>query len=151
MTICDMALKQAAEVSVYQHCRYHGHSISDPGTTYRTRDDIKAMRTTRDPIEHVKTLLTEHDFATKEELKAIEKEARIRCANLCLGAYSGSYIRDLTDGGLGSKHGCSQARCCCRILSCSLHLTAGHRRHSLLRARQGLDTADVGQSLQRAG
>ena len=68
----------------FEPCRYHGHSISDPGTTYRTRDDIKAMRTARDPIEHVKILLQEHNFATAQELKAIEKEVRTRSALACI-------------------------------------------------------------------
>ncbi len=56
--------------------RYHGHSISDPGSTYRTRDEIQGIRRARDPIDHVRTLLLEHDFADAGELKRLEKELK---------------------------------------------------------------------------
>ena len=47
--------------------------MSDPGSTYRTRDEIAAMRTTRDPVEHIRKLLLDHGFADAAELKKIEK------------------------------------------------------------------------------
>ncbi|GJN29154.1 hypothetical protein PR202_gb17351 [Eleusine coracana subsp. coracana] len=56
--------------------RYHGHSMSDPGSTYRTRDEIAGIRQERDPIERVRKLLLAHDFATTQELKDMEKEIR---------------------------------------------------------------------------
>ena len=56
--------------------RYHGHSMSDPGTTYRNRDEIEFTRTNRDPIEHVKGCLQEAGFMTPEELKDTEKRIR---------------------------------------------------------------------------
>ena len=56
--------------------RYHGHSMSDPGTTYRNREEIEFTRTTRDPLEFIKKCLIDSDFCTPEELKEIEKSIR---------------------------------------------------------------------------
>ncbi|PNW80971.1 hypothetical protein CHLRE_07g337650v5 [Chlamydomonas reinhardtii] len=55
--------------------RYHGHSMSDPGSTYRTRDEINAMRTERDPIERVKRLLL-NNGVDPADLKKIDKEVK---------------------------------------------------------------------------
>ncbi|XP_076909965.1 pyruvate dehydrogenase E1 component subunit alpha, mitochondrial-like [Bidens hawaiensis] len=56
--------------------RYHGHSMSDPGSTYRTRDEISGIRQERDPIERVRKLILANDLATEKELKDLEKKIR---------------------------------------------------------------------------
>jgi hypothetical protein len=57
--------------------RYHGHSMSDPGITYRNRDEVAGVRKTRDPIERAKRYLLELELATAAELKDIETAARV--------------------------------------------------------------------------
>ncbi|TPX51712.1 pyruvate dehydrogenase (acetyl-transferring) [Synchytrium endobioticum] len=56
--------------------RYGGHSMSDPGTTYRTREEIQHMRSTRDCITGLRTRILEVGAASEDELKKIDKEAR---------------------------------------------------------------------------
>ncbi|KDQ61262.1 hypothetical protein JAAARDRAFT_32259 [Jaapia argillacea MUCL 33604] len=57
--------------------RYGGHSMSDPGTTYRTREEIQRMRSTQDPIRGLQHYIEEWGLATEEELKLLDKEAKV--------------------------------------------------------------------------
>lgn len=56
--------------------RYSGHSMSDPGTSYRSRDEVQEVRATRDPITSFKDKMLSADLATAEELKKIEVEVK---------------------------------------------------------------------------
>ena len=52
--------------------RYHGHSMSDPGISYRSREEVAEVRKNRDPIQFLKGVILEHKAATEEELKVRE-------------------------------------------------------------------------------
>lgn len=56
--------------------RYSGHSMSDPGTSYRTRDEIQEVRQTRDPITSFKDRLLSSQLASADELKVCKKFQR---------------------------------------------------------------------------
>ncbi|KAH9816765.1 dehydrogenase E1 component-domain-containing protein [Melampsora americana] len=57
--------------------RYGGHSMSDPGTTYRTREEIQHMRSTNDPISGLRNRILEAGVVEEAELKKIDKAAKI--------------------------------------------------------------------------
>jgi len=61
------------EIDTY---RYQGHSMSDPGISYRTKGEVTDFRKTRDCIQKVKDIILDNKVATEKELKAIENEIR---------------------------------------------------------------------------
>ncbi|KAF2970607.1 hypothetical protein GQX73_g2973 [Xylaria multiplex] len=73
----DWAISQNSPLVLeYVTYRYGGHSMSDPGTTYRTREEIQRMRSTNDPIAGLKQKILDWGVCNEDELKAIDKEAR---------------------------------------------------------------------------
>ncbi|KAK6187830.1 hypothetical protein SNE40_005767 [Patella caerulea] len=72
----DFVLKNGPiliEASTY---RYSGHSMSDPGTSYRTREEVQEVRERRDPISKFKERIISANLATPEEIKKIDVEVR---------------------------------------------------------------------------
>eukprot|EP01098_Paradermamoeba_levis_P010478 TRINITY_DN43_c0_g1_i1.p1 TRINITY_DN43_c0_g1~~TRINITY_DN43_c0_g1_i1.p1 ORF type:complete len:415 (-),score=136.14 TRINITY_DN43_c0_g1_i1:32-1195(-) len=57
--------------------RYVGHSMSDPGTTYRTRDEVNKVRDEKDPIKLIQKRILDLKIATPEQIKEIENEVRV--------------------------------------------------------------------------
>ncbi len=55
--------------------RYRGHSMSDPAK-YRTKEEVEEQKAKRDPIDHVKKLITDAGHASEDDLKAIDREIR---------------------------------------------------------------------------
>lgn len=50
--------------------------MSDPGTSYRSRDEIQEVRQTRDPITSFREKITSTELVTVDELKKIEAQIR---------------------------------------------------------------------------
>ncbi|XP_049535296.1 pyruvate dehydrogenase E1 component subunit alpha, mitochondrial-like [Anopheles darlingi] len=62
-------------MEVYTY-RYSGHSMSDPGTSYRTREEVQEVRQTRDPITSFKDKIIDAGLVKAEELKTMDNEIK---------------------------------------------------------------------------
>mmetsp|Transcript_24963 Transcript_24963/g.34959 ORF Transcript_24963/g.34959 Transcript_24963/m.34959 type:complete len:401 (-) Transcript_24963:41-1243(-) len=72
----DWAVNKGPIVLEMETYRYMGHSMSDPGLSYRTRAEVDQVKAEKDPIEKVRFMLLDNKLATEEELTAIEKQIK---------------------------------------------------------------------------
>lgn len=59
-----------------QTYRYHGHSMSDPGVSYRTREEVQTVRSKRDPIMLLRDRMLAGKLASVDELKDIDADVK---------------------------------------------------------------------------
>ncbi|KOX78471.1 Pyruvate dehydrogenase E1 component subunit alpha, somatic form, mitochondrial [Melipona quadrifasciata] len=64
----DYALRNGPILLEMVTYRYYGHSMSDPGISYRSREEVKTTQTERDPIELLSKLLVENGVKTEAEI-----------------------------------------------------------------------------------
>ncbi len=64
------------EVMTY---RYRGHSVADPDSTYRTKEEIENYRRTKDPLSLIHDTLVAEGVLTEELAKEIDTAARAEC------------------------------------------------------------------------
>ena len=62
-------------VHEYGTYRYAGHSMSDPGIAYRSREELQSNRA-NDPIVNLRTKLLEWGIMAEGEVKAMDKDVR---------------------------------------------------------------------------
>jgi pyruvate dehydrogenase E1 component alpha subunit len=79
--------------------RYSGHSMSDPGTSYRSRDEINEVRQKRDPITSFKEKILTNGLVADTDLKAIEADVKKEVEEAVKRAKSdhGIKIEELTE------------------------------------------------------
>ena len=54
--------------------RYRGHSMSDPAK-YRTKEEVEDVKTSKDPIDHIRALLLKHKVS-QQEIEDIEDKVK---------------------------------------------------------------------------
>merc|ERR1712142_386871 len=70
---CQLNGPLVYEISTY---RYHGHSMSDPGTSYRSRDEVQEVRQSRDPITGFRDRIVGAGLVAQAEVKRIEQQVK---------------------------------------------------------------------------
>ncbi|MGH7997829.1 MAG: pyruvate dehydrogenase (acetyl-transferring) E1 component subunit alpha [Opitutaceae bacterium] len=83
------------EVQTY---RYRGHSVADPDTTYRTKQEIEEYRRTKDPIQVFQRALIAERVLDEARIARIDAEARAEADDAANFAEASPYpsIEDIT-------------------------------------------------------
>lgn len=69
----DYALRNGPIVIEFVTYRYFGHSMSDPGIGYRTREEIQSIKTEQDPIMLFRQLVLQKGLMTEVEVQVTLK------------------------------------------------------------------------------
>ncbi|XP_011188917.2 pyruvate dehydrogenase E1 component subunit alpha, mitochondrial [Zeugodacus cucurbitae] len=72
----DFVQKEGPIIIEAHTYRYFGHSMSDPGTSYRSREEVAEVRSKRDPITSFKDLAISQGLLTEDECKKIDEDNR---------------------------------------------------------------------------
>ena len=72
----EYAVENGPVVINFRTYRFHGHSMSDPGITYRTREEVQDKRKTSDPLLVTKQLILDNGILNEVELKKLDTEAK---------------------------------------------------------------------------
>lgn len=72
----QFAIENGPIVINFKTYRFHGHSMSDPGITYRTREEVQSKRKTDDPLLFTRQIILDNSIMTEAELKDLDKEAK---------------------------------------------------------------------------
>lgn len=72
----EHALKSGPIILEMVTYRYSGHSMSDPGTSYRKREEVQEVRQKRDPITTFSKKILDNNIASADELKQIDADVR---------------------------------------------------------------------------
>lgn len=88
----DYALENGPIVLEMSTYRYVGHSMSDPGMSYRSRDEVTKVRETRDPIISFRNQMLQLCLITEEELKKLDAEIRKHVDLECKRALTGKEV-----------------------------------------------------------
>ncbi|KAM0725825.1 Pyruvate dehydrogenase E1 component subunit alpha, somatic form, mitochondrial [Formica fusca] len=70
----DYALRNGPIVIEMMTYRYFGHSMSDPGYSYRTREEIKTVQSEQDPIMLFNKLVVGKGLMTEKDIEDIRNE-----------------------------------------------------------------------------
>ncbi|XP_064546468.1 pyruvate dehydrogenase E1 component subunit alpha, mitochondrial-like [Drosophila montana] len=103
--------------------RYAGHSMSDPGTSYRTREEVQQVRQRQDAIDRFRKICVEMSLLTQTQLlgiecdvrnemevamKAARSDAELPLSHLCNDIYASSHAQLQLRGVVG--HNLEHAR-----------------------------------------
>eukprot|EP00828_Plagiopyla_frontata_P032007 TRINITY_DN417_c0_g1_i6.p2 TRINITY_DN417_c0_g1~~TRINITY_DN417_c0_g1_i6.p2 ORF type:complete len:107 (+),score=17.00 TRINITY_DN417_c0_g1_i6:96-416(+) len=69
-------------------------SMSDPGLSYRSREEVSDVRKQRDPISYVKSIMIDSKACTKEEIEEIEGNIKAEIDKAVKDARAAPYPND---------------------------------------------------------